>query len=321
VYQDANFVSTALRDVRSTLNRVSTLGKSSKFGAGQAIVPFVQVPGSLLMRGVEYSPAGFLKAAAEGIGPLLPGNRPFNQREFSQAFSKALVGSGAIAGTGYALAKLGIITGTPDPDPKVRAITRSLGFGGYTVNVSAFKRAFQSMDWKTPQKHEAGDVHVSYDWAQPMAFPAAVGASLADSERRALLADEHGKVSVAPSRVLSALMSGARTLEEQPLLTGLTGFMTATANANREGAGMIEALATSMATLPGQYVPAASRQMQQLMDNRVYETRGTDKLETAWQSAAANIPGWPLNSGLSPGATSSATWRSAIRPTVIRFST
>lgn len=300
VYQDANFVSTALRDVRSTLNRVSTFGKSSRFGAGQAIVPFVQVPGSLLMRGLEYSPAGFLKAAAESVGPLLPGKRPFNQREFSQAFSKALVGSGLIAGTGYMLAKLGIVSGTPETDPKVRAVTRSLGFGGYTVNVSAFKRAFQSMDWKTPQPHDAGDVHVSYDWAQPMAFPAAVGASLAESEQRAKLAGERGKVVEAPSRVLTALMSGARTLEEQPLLTGLTGFMTSAANANREGAGMIEALATSMATLPGQYVPTASRQVQQLMDNRVYETRGTDKLETAWQSAAANIPGLAAELGFKP---------------------
>lgn len=301
VYQDSNFVSTALRDVRGTMNRVSTFGKSSRFGAGQAIVPFVQVPGSLLMRGLEYSPAGFLKSAAEAIGPLLPGDRVFNQREFSQAMSKALLGSTAIAGTGYALAKLGIISGTPDPDPKVRAIQRSLGVGGgYTINVSALKRAFQSMDWKTPQKHEAGDVHASYDWAQPMSFPAAVGASLADSEQRAILAGQRGKVADAPGRVLTALMSGGRTLEEQPLLTGLTGFMSSAANAHQQGAGMIEALATSMATLPGQYVPAAARQVQQLMDNRVYETRGTDKLETAWQGAAANIPGLATELGFKP---------------------
>src|ERR1043165_9495832 len=69
VYQDKNFVSDGFRVLRNdVLNRWSTLGASRKFGLGQAIVPFVQVPGSLLLRGLEYSPAGFLKAAAEALG-------------------------------------------------------------------------------------------------------------------------------------------------------------------------------------------------------------------------------------------------------------
>lgn len=302
VYQDPNFISTALREVRNTANKVSTLGKSTRFGLGQAIVPFVQVPGSILMRGLEYSPAGFLKAAAESIGPLLPSKVPFNQREFSQAFGKALLGSTAIAGTGYMLGKLGIITGTPDPDPKVRALQRSMGFGAYSINVSGLKRAFQSMDWKTPVKQQPGDVFVNYDWAQPISFPAAMGASLAESEKRTDLAGQRGKLAEAPSRVLTALMSGARTVEEQPLLTGLTGFMQATANAKTQGAGMLEAMAQSMATLPGQYVPAVSRQVQQLMDNRVYATQGSDKLEGIWRSTAVNIPGLAKELGFKPRA-------------------
>lgn len=300
VYQDPNFISSALREVRNAANKVSTLGRSSRFGLGQAIVPFVQVPGSLLMRGLEYSPAGFLKAAAESIGPLLPSKVPFNQREFSQAMGKALLGSGAIAGTGYMLGKLGIITGTPDPDPKVRALQRSLGFGAYSINVSGLKRAFQSMDWKTPVTQQPGDVFVNYDWAQPISFPAAMGASFAESEKRTALADQRGKLAEAPGRVLTALMSGARTVEEQPLLTGLTGFMTSASNARTAGAGMLEAMATSMAQLPGQYVPAVSRQVQQLMDNRVYETRGSNNLENIWKASAVNIPGLAKELGFKP---------------------
>ncbi len=97
-------------------------------------------------------------------------------------------------------------------------------------------------------------------------------------------------------------MSGARTVEEQPLLTGLTGFMSATANAKTQGAGLLEAMAQSMATLPGQYIPAASRQMQQLMDNRLYATQGSDKLEAIYRSAAVNIPGLAKELGFKPRA-------------------
>jgi hypothetical protein len=97
-------------------------------------------------------------------------------------------------------------------------------------------------------------------------------------------------------------MSGARSVEEQPLLTGLSGFMTGAADARAAGGGMLEALANSMASLPGQYVPGVVRQIQQLMDNRVYETRGTDALETAYQKAAVNIPGLAAQLGFKPKA-------------------
>lgn len=299
VYQDKNFVSDALRETRSTLNKVSTLGASSKFGAGQAIVPFVQVPGALLLRGAEFTPLGFLKAMAEGVGPLFT-KKQFNQREFSQAFSRALAGTAGLAAAGYALSQLGIVSGTKDSDPKVRALQRSLGLGGYQVNVSALKRAFQSMDWKTRQPTLPTDSLYTYDWAQPVAFPVAMGASMAEARRKAQAAGQEPGASDRPSEVLAGLMSGARTIEEQPLLAGLTGFMQETANARQEGAGVLEALAGSMLKLPGQFVPTAVRSVQQLMDNRIYETRGSDKLETAYQGVAANIPGLAAALGYKP---------------------
>jgi hypothetical protein len=302
VYQDRNFISNALREVRGTLNKVSTFGYSSRIGAGQAIAPFVQVPGSMLLRGLEYSPAGFLRALSEAVGPVFSKQRVFNQRDFSEAFGKALVGTGAIASVGYMLNKLGIVTAGPEQDPRLRALEKSMGYGEYKINVSALKRAFQSMDWKTPQTLTAGDVLMSYDWAQPMAFPLAMGADYHANQVRQQDAALRGKLARTPGEVLTALMSGARSVEEQPLLTGLSGFMTGAADARSAGGGMLEALANSMASLPGQYVPGVVRQIQQLMDNRVYETRGTDALETAYQKAAVNIPGLAAQLGFKPKA-------------------
>lgn len=302
VYRDQNFVSDALREVRGTLNFASTLGKSRRFGAGQAIIPFVQVPGALLVRGLEYSPAGFLKVLSESVGPLLDSSRQFNQREFSQAFSKALIGSGGLVGTGYALGKLNIVSGGAEEDPRARAVQKSLGFGEYRINVSALKRAFQSMDWKTPQEWQEGDLIVNYDWAQPLSFPVAMGADYARTERQIERDRMTGKKVQTPGRVLSALGSGLRTLEEQPLLTGLSGFASEVAWAQQAGGGMLEGLGRAMLQFPQQFTPTAARQVRDLLDNRVYETRGSDHLETAYNQVLANLPAMAEASGLKPRA-------------------
>ncbi len=290
IYRDSNFVSTGLRGIRTSLNEISTLGRSKRFGAGQAVVPFVQVPGALLMRGLEFSPVGFLKGMAE-MAPVLRGDRPFNQREFSQSFSKALLGTAGLLGTGYALNRLGILTGAPDPDAKARALKREMALTGYQINASALKRAYLTMDWKTPQPLMKGDVLVNYDWAQPLALPLAVGAGYSEQRARNATDVARGKLSNSPNDAMIALLSGARSLEEQPLLSGLSSFVGAAAAANQRGAGTLEALTDSVLTLPGQFVPSVVRQMQQIRDNQVYETRGSDRMEDVYRQTAANIPG------------------------------
>lgn len=299
IYQDPNFVSARLNEIRRTLN----FGDKRQFGLGQVILPFTQVPGSLLLRGVEYSPAGFVRAAYRQIAPESWGGvKGFDQRAFVQDFSRALSGTAALTATGYYLSKLGVVTGAPDDDRDVEAVRRTLGVGAYRINVSELKRRMQSMDWSTPAKQaEVGDVMVSYDWAQPVAFPVALGADLADSQKRNQQRAVSGRLVRSTSDVLNAIISGARTIEEQPMLTGLSGFFSAAANAARgEGAGTIEALYGSMLNLPGVFLPTAVRGMQHFIDNRVYETRGTDAMESAYLRTAANVPGVASALGFSP---------------------
>ena len=285
IYQDRNFLSGALRQVREAANLASTGGMSRRFGAGQAIVPFVQVPSSLLLRGSEFTPVGFLRAVSEGFGPMFKGG-DFSQRAFSDAMGRALAGSFGLVGGGYALGRLGVLTATPDDDPKVKQLKRDLGVSSYEVNLSALKRAFQTMDWRTPQAMEAGDALYTYDWAQPLALPLALGAGYAESQQRNAVAARRGKLAAVPNNVLAAMTSGVRTLEEQPLLMGLTGFMRSAGQS-----GPIEALGESMLKLPGQFVPTAVRKIGALLDNRIYETRGGNVLETVYKSATASIPG------------------------------
>lgn len=298
VYQDPNFFSKRLGEIKRTLN----WGESRRFGLGQVIVPFTQVPGALLMRGLEYSPAGFLKAAYKFLPERLTG-KAFDQRAFSQDFTRALLGTASLSATGYWLSRLGVLTGAPDDNKDVEAMRRGLGMGAYRINVSELKRRMQSMDWTSAAQNPppVGDVITNYDWAQPVAFPVALGADLADSERRNKVRASQGKYVRSTSDVLNSVISGARTIEEQPMLTGLSGFFSAAAAAKSgQGAGAVEALYNSMLNLPGVYVPAAARGMQQFMDNRIYETRGTNAMETAYQRAAANVPGLATALGYKP---------------------
>jgi hypothetical protein len=96
------------------------------------------------------------------------------------------------------------------------------------------------------------------------------------------------------------MMSGVKTLEEQPLLTGLTGFMARVGDASRGDKSVVEALGATAMELPGQFVPTVVRQITQLMDNRVYETRGSDKLEAAFGRIAVNLPGLAGELGYKP---------------------
>lgn len=291
IYQDENFISKSLAKAKRGLNLASTAGMSEKIGAGEAVLKFTQVPGALLMRGIEFSPAGFIKPLANALIPVFKKTASFDQREFSTAFGKALAGSGGLVGAGYYLNQMGIVSGAPNQDPKVRELEKSLGFGEYKVNVSALKRAITTMDWQTPQKPQAGDVYVNYDWAQPISFPVAMGADIAEASKRNTQDTLRGKLKSAPGKVMAGLLAGARTIEEQPMLTGLSAFAADVSDASRSGeGGILSALAASVARLPGQYVPTASRQLTQLLDNRVYETRGSDAMENAYGQMAAGIP-------------------------------
>lgn len=291
IYQDENFISKSLAKGKRALNLASTAGMTDKIGAGEAVLKFTQVPGALLMRGIEFSPAGFIKPLANALIPVFKKTAQFDQREFSTAFGKALAGSAGLVGAGYYLNRMGIVSGAPNQDPKVRELEKSMGFGEYKINVSALKRAIVSMDWTNPQQPQAGDVFINYDWAQPISFPVAMGADIASARQRNSQDTLRGKLKKAPGEILSGLMAGARTMEEQPMLTGLSAFAADVSDAARSGeGGIISALASSVARLPGQYVPTASRQLTQLLENRVYETRGSDAMENAYGQMAAGIP-------------------------------
>jgi hypothetical protein len=284
IYQDPNFLSTGMAKVREAMNWMTTLGKSKEFGLGMAIAPFAQVPGSILLRGVEWSPIGFLNAAWEGLGPVLT-SKEFDQKKFSEAFTRATLGTAGLSGTGAWLAGLGIVTAMREDGDDLEKLRRSSGFGSYRINATALKRLLMSGNLWTPQPPLDGDVIVSYDWAQPLALPLAMGAQWVHERDKTRLERLKGKPAVFAGNVASTLAGSVKTLESQPMLSGLVRFMGAAGNQ-----GLGPALADSAASVPGMYVPTAIKQVNKLMDNYVREARAGGPIIQNLNQIESQIP-------------------------------
>ena len=290
IYQNPNVISQSANRIRAALNRISTFGRTDQFGLGTALLAFTQVPGSITMRGlIEWSPLGMINALYEGMRPLLykatngKGGGSFRQEQFNKAFTQALLGSGGLFVGGYWLYALGVVTASREEDDDLEAMRRASGLGGYRVNLSALKRLFPTFAKQEPQD---GDLIVSYDWAQPLAITFAAGAELAkqveENGREGIKKGLAGKAGMAAI----SLAAGAKSLEEQPLLSGLSSFMKTWGYS-----GPLDAVVNTISGIPSMFVPQLVRQANQLMDNTVRETRGDEGMMRAFSRIAANTPG------------------------------
>jgi hypothetical protein len=311
IYQNANTISREAAKWRSSLNRMSTkllsyfipgVKPTEQFGFGTALMAFTQVPGAIARAAISWSPLGLITNLHQGMNGILwkasnqRAGKPLDTREFGEAFTKALGGTGIYA-AGYYLYAMGVITASQEDDDDVEAMRRSLGMGQYRINVTALKRLLTTMAWGTPQKTDEGDVILSYDWAQPLAITLAAGAELAKMVEQN---DRNGiKKGLAAKAAMPAisLAAGAKSLLDLPLLSGLSSFIDQLDTRRPES--VIGAVARTVAGIPSMFVPQLVRQANQLLyDNTLRETRGTNQssavpvtVQRAFNQIAANTPG------------------------------
>lgn len=286
VFQDENFASKALLAIGKGLNLATTFGKSERYGLGAIVLPFSQVPGSIAVRGAEWSPIGFIRSIYEAVRPVAGGE--FRQKEAVDSLSRALLGTGVMA-AGYFLAQLGILSALPDDDDDLNAMREASGFGKFRLNMSALKRALMTGNWWTRQPAQAGDVTVNYDWLQPMAMPVAMGAEISHQRDMQRMADAAGKGDKLSPILRDAIAGGAaglRSLEEQPLLMGIARLGRDIGQHGVITGGSMQAM-----DAPGMFVPTMLSQVNQMMDNQVRETRAGGPAQQAANGVLAKIPG------------------------------
>jgi hypothetical protein len=288
IYQDPNLASRTLGNLRRVLNF------NQRWGIGSLLMKFTQVPGSILTRAVEFSPFGFINTAYQSLAPMLSSSREFDQKAFTDSFSRALVGTTGLVATGYWLAHLGIISaGGDSKDEDKRNLNRATGWGSYKLNTSALKRALMTGNFWTPQKQQRDDMVIGYDWAQPLSIGVAMGAYSRENQEAIKQDILQGKKQSLAATGLNwlAYAGGAATgamnsLVEQPLLTGLNQFARDVGYDNIPGA-----LLKTAADAPGTFIPTAARQWMQLTDNAVRETRDSSPARQFINELKAQLPG------------------------------
>lgn len=291
IYQNPNFISKGLNWIRKGLNWIFSAGRTTQFGVGTSLMAFTQVPGSIFMRAfVEWSPLGTINALYQSMSGILyakSGGRygvKFDQRKFNNAFTQAILGTGVYA-AGYWLYAMGIITASREDDDDLEAMRKTLGGGGYRINVSALKRMLLSGNFFDRQETEEPDFIMTYDWAQPMAIAVAAGAEYAAQSERASREGLRKKLLGTSGTLAISLKAGAKSLEEQPLLSGLSSFIKTWGYS-----GPLEAVYGTIANIPGMFVPQLVRQASQLQDNMVRETRGDRGMVQAFTRIASQTP-------------------------------
>ena len=144
-FQDSTKLAQTFGAIKKALNF------NKDFGVGSLILKYPKTPANLIMRAVDYSPAGFFKSAYRLAEPLIKGmeegktySDTFNQRDFVKTTSRALVGTGNLIGSGYILGKLGIITGKSSKDFDTSNMQKQVGLGDYKLNIDGLKRFVMS---------------------------------------------------------------------------------------------------------------------------------------------------------------------------------
>lgn len=273
-FQDNNAISRGLVWLKRGLNF------KQDFGLGDLILKYPKTPGALLMRALEYSPAGFVRSWMILSRPWR-NKGEVNMAEVVNSLSRAIFGTAGLSGMGYFLMESGILTGAASKDKDIRELQKAAGQGQYQVNLSALKRFVSSNFDPEQAKLKRGDFLYTYDWMQPVSMAVSIGANVAKNFKE-------GKdgISGLPGTVYNSLEGGLGTLTEQSVLQGLKR-----AAEGYPGQTVTDKLIDILSDVPASFVPTAFNQARQLTDEAARETYDPNKLKQSLNKAQNRIPG------------------------------
>ena len=252
-YQDRNMVSDKVVQIARDLGP-----------AGEAVLPFKRTPANILVRGMEYSPAGFFKAITYDLIQVKRGK--MTGAEAIDHIASGLTGSGLMALGAYLFAQ-GIVTSGGGDDEGQDAINDLTGVQNYALNLP-------------------GGGNVTLDWLAPEALPFFMGVELMDSM---------GQGGNTAESISTALKSISDPMLELSMLQSLNDVIDSVSfSENKLGALASSALVSYFT----QAIPTLGGQIERSAED-VRMTTYTDKnlrlptdLQYAIGRASARIPGW-----------------------------
>lgn len=252
-YQDRNMVS----------DKVVQLARAAG-PAGEAVLPFKRTPANILVRGMEYSPAGLAKALTYDLIQVKRGR--MTGAEAIDHIASGLTGSGLMALGAYLFAQ-GIVTSGGGDDEGQDAINDLTGVQNYALNLP-------------------GGGNVTLDWLAPEALPFFMGVELMDSA---------GQGGSTAESISTALKSISDPMLELSMLQSLNDVIDSVSFSENKLGALVSSALVSYFTQP---IPTFGGQIERSAED-VRMTTYTDKnlrlptdLQYAIGRASARIPGW-----------------------------
>lgn len=257
-YQDRNAVSDFLS------SRYRGKGAGVINAATDAILPFRRTPANILVRGLEYSPAGLAKALTYDLAKVKGGE--LSAAQAIDHIAAGLTGSGLMALGAYLFAQ-GLVSSGGGDDEGQDAINDLTGGQNYALNLP-------------------GGGSVTLDWLAPEALPFFMGVELMESM---------GQSGSTADSILNALKSVSEPMLELSMLQSLNDAIESVSfSENKLGALASSALVSYFS----QAIPTIGGQIERTAEDRRMTTY-TDKnfplptdLQYALGRASSRIPGW-----------------------------
>ena len=265
-YQDRNMVSDKVVQIARALGP-----------AGEAVLPFKRTPANILVRGMEYSPAGLAKALTYDLIQVKRGR--MTGAEAIDHIASGLTGSGLMALGAYLFAQ-GIVTSGGGDDEGQDTLNDLTGVQNYALY----------LDWlpdfiKTPLGIQDGE-NVTLDWLAPEALPFFMGVELMDSM---------GQGGNTAESISTALKSISDPMLELSMLQSLNDVIDSVSFSENKLGALVSSALVSYFTQP---IPTFGGQIERSAED-VRMTTYTDKnlrlptdLQYAIGRASARIPGW-----------------------------
>lgn len=286
-YQDRNDFSNLLSsrfNENSNINGINKVARAANAGI-DAILPFRRTPANILLRGVEYSPIGFLNSINPFEIGLIEGDLhkvrtgKISAAEAIDHIAAGLTGS-ALFALGALLFSQGIVTSGGGDDENQDKLNELVGEQKYAMY----------LDWlpgwiKGPLGIQDGD-NITLDWLAPEALPFFMGVELMDSM---------GQNGNTADSIMTALKSISDPMLELSMLQSLNDVIDSVSfSENKLGA----LAASSVISYFTQAIPTLGGQVERSAED-VRMSTYTDKnlwlptdIQYALGKASARIPGW-----------------------------
>ena len=263
-YQDRNKVSDKVVQVANVLGP-----------AGEAILPFKRTPANILVRGLEYSPAGLAKALTYDLIQVKRGN--MTGAEAIDHIASGLTGSSLFALGAYLFSQ-GIVTSGGGDDENQDRLNELTGSQNYALNLP-------------------GGGNVTLDWLAPEALPFFMGVELMDSM---------GQSGNTTDSIMTALKSVSDPMLELSMLQSLNDVIDSVSfSENKLGAlassAVVSYFTQAIPTLGGQFERTGEENRMSTYTDKALtidlpgglpEVGVPTDVQYAIGRASARIPGW-----------------------------